>query len=931
MAPIRLLIGRMRTDQLPGLLILALVFVTALVAAATPRLFNRVADDGLRYEVREATVVERNLQLGRITRIEAASAEGMGPVDDVEASVEADLPDTVRSVISDDSALAKSINYSILGRPSNRPGFLTMQFQDRLDEHVALVEGRMPSGEIGRVPAPDLPPASVPIPQDLEALTIEVAISTITAQELDASVGDTLEMVPDSNDTLVGPFGFLEPVTAQIVGIYEVTDPDADYWVGDRSLHQPLRVPVGINTVLIYATGLVSPDAYPGFLQTTYPMRYGFRYYVDPERMDAGMLDDLVTDLQQMESSYASFASQPSDMVTTLQTGLLELTDHYQDERRATEAVLTTAAIGPAAVAVAAIAILAMLAVQRRRSALILLRGRGGSGTQLVGSHVVEGLLLAVAPAAAALLLATTLVDARAAPMSSVAAGLVAVGAVVVLAAAVVPIAVAPMRRIGREAPAAIGASPRRLAFEGLAVGLAIGGVVLLRQRGLAGGSAAGELAGVDPFLAAVPALVGLAVGIVTVRLYPYPIRAAGWAAASGRGLVPSLGLRRAERQTGTGQLPLVVLLLTVAIGTFSSTMLATVDRGQVTASWLEVGAAHRVDAVGDTLSELDLSSVAAVTAVAASHETDATIGLAGGGHVNLVAIDAPEYEDVTDGTPAGVNFPTEFVDATPGDDRLGTSENPVPTIVSRALARSSTTSLGVGDTFELTIAARFATFEVVEVVDSMPGQGSGNFMVVPRGLLGPALNDRPLEPTSIFVRAPASAHEAIVDAVGPETGIDVISQSTTLTALRERPLVDAVQAGFAAALFIAIAYAALAVIVALLLSGSARASETAHLRTMGIGRRQVTLLAIFEHTPLVLVAVVAGLVLGVAVAWVVLPGLGLGAFTGSTGDPALTVDAGRLVLLTAALLVIVAVGVGLAAWAQRRTDPARAIRSGME
>ena len=62
MAPIRLLIARIRTDQLPALLIIALVFATALVAAATPRLFNRVADDGLRYQVRQATVVERNLQ-----------------------------------------------------------------------------------------------------------------------------------------------------------------------------------------------------------------------------------------------------------------------------------------------------------------------------------------------------------------------------------------------------------------------------------------------------------------------------------------------------------------------------------------------------------------------------------------------------------------------------------------------------------------------------------------------------------------------------------------------------------------------------------------------------------------------------------------------------------------------------------------------------
>src|SRR5690606_29278327 len=111
----------------------------------------------------------------------------------------------------------------------------------------------------------------------------------------------------------------------------------------------------------------------------------------------------------------------------------------------------------------------------------------------------------------------------------------------------------------------------------------------------LAGGSAAGALPGVDPFLAAVPALVGIAVGILTVRLYPLPLRVAGVVVAGARSLVPALGLRRAERQSGAGLLPLLVLLVTVAIGTLSSTMVATIGSGQVEASWLAVGAAHRL------------------------------------------------------------------------------------------------------------------------------------------------------------------------------------------------------------------------------------------------------------------------------------------------------------------------------------------------
>jgi putative ABC transport system permease protein len=114
-------------------------------------------------------------------------------------------------------------------------------------------------------------------------------------------------------------------------------------------------------------------------------------------------------------------------------------------------------------------------------------------------------------------------------------------------------------------------------------------------------------------------------------------------------------------------------------------------------------------------------------------------------------------------------------------------------------------------------------------------------------------------------------------------------------------------------------------------MSGVARARETAHLRTLGIGRWQITGLTIVEHGPPVLVALVAGLLLGVAVAWVVLPGLGLSAFTGARVDPALAVDVGQLVVLTAVLVGMVVIGVALAAWAQRRADPASAVREGIE
>jgi putative ABC transport system permease protein len=238
-----------------------------------------------------------------------------------------------------------------------------------------------------------------------------------------------------------------------------------------------------------------------------------------------------------------------------------------------------------------------------------------------------------------------------------------------------------------------------------------------------------------------------------------------------------------------------------------------------------------------------------------------------------------------------------------------------------------------VGDLFQLTFSSRFATFEVVELRDDLAGQpAAGGFVIVPRDLVLASIGDRELPTTTVFVGAPPSAADALreqVVASGSNATLD--SQAEHVTALRGRPLVEAVSNGFLVAMAIAVGFAALAVILSLLMSGAARARETAHLRTLGIARGQITALTIIEHGPLVLVAVVAGLLLGVAVAWVVLPGLGLRSFTGADVDPVLTVDIGQLAVLTGALVVIVAVGVALAAWVQRRTDPAAAVREGLE
>jgi putative ABC transport system permease protein len=117
--------------------------------------------------------------------------------------------------------------------------------------------------------------------------------------------------------------------------------------------------------------------------------------------------------------------------------------------------------------------------------------------------------------------------------------------------------------------------SPRRLAIEAAVVVSSLVGVYLLRRRGLA------DENGFDPYLAAVPLLLGLAAGIVAVRLYPLPVRFLAAAAARRRDLVPALALRRVARQPGVTAAPLLVLLLGVSVSVFAAVMAATVSHAQ--------------------------------------------------------------------------------------------------------------------------------------------------------------------------------------------------------------------------------------------------------------------------------------------------------------------------------------------------------------
>jgi putative ABC transport system permease protein len=922
MHAIAFLLNRHRAEIVPMLVLALIVALTAFLAAAGPRLFNRVADEGLRQKVGQAPFVERNLELGQIGSLR--SGAGLQAVADLGSRLAAELPAGVRALITDSTYHAESANWSIQDPPRGQPSWLRFRFPEGTEQRITYVDGRPPTGETITIPG-----RRGTLPSEPEDATVfEVALSTQIAEALGVGVGDRLELVPDTDDVLVGQFSSPVRAAADVVGLYTVDAPADEFWMNDSSLELPTVVLISPNLRLLYGTALLSADAYPALIDKGLPARYAWRQFIDPQRLDAGTLDELTADLRQMQTRYPPFVTTLLDAdVTTLQTGLLNLLDGFAAERRTAEAVLVTAALGPAAVATAAVALVALLMVHRRRRAVALVRGRGASVSQLLASHLAEGLLIAVPSSAIAYSAAVSLVDGRASVWSPILAATVAAGAAVVLMLTVLRPATASLRESEREAPTPARVSPRRVAFEALVAVLAGGGAYLLRQRGLAGGSTAGDLGGVDPLLAAVPALIGLAVGLLAVRVYPLPLRVAGWFADGWRGMVPAFGLRRAARTGDIGSLPLVVLLVTVAIGAFSSTIFITIERGQSAAAWHEVGADLAITPGARPFpTDFDATTLPGVEAAAQMHVDVASFGGRGGARVEMHALDMPAYAAVVAGTEADPGLPAAMSEPPGGDERI-------PAIVSTTVATDGARPVRVGDEVELRVSARTARLRIVEIRESFPGaDASAAWLVVPLETLRSVIGDRAFAPSVIFMRAPEADREAVqaaMDEVLPATR--VTGRAGVLEVLRAGPLVRGVGVGFILAVIVAIGYAALATTAALVLVAAVRSRETAHLRTLGMTPRGLLALAAIEHGPAVLTATVIGVALGVGVAWFVAPGLDLARLIGSSIGVALIVDWRAVGLLLVALVVVLAIGIGLSSWIGRRADMAGSTRQGIE
>ena len=332
---------------------------------------------------------------------------------------------------------------------------------------------------------------------------------------------------------------------------------------------------------------------------------------------------------------------------------------------------------------------------------------------------------------------------------------------------------------------------------EFVVVAVAILSVVLLRRRGL---DAAGALddAAFDPLLAAAPALLALAVGIVTLRIYVYPVRLLSRLGARRRDVVFFVGFRRILQQPAAIRPSLVVILLAVAVAVFGGTVSLSIDHGQRDSTWQEVGADYRITGPAPTSQlspRLDVSAIESIEASAFGLRFDSLAREFGsrGDSVEFLGLEALEYNEVTAGTRADADLPEAITRVQAGAD-VGTERNPIPAVVSRQWA--DLRSLATGQTFVLDFGRIDATFVITESRDRFPGMPLDRPFVVANVGSIEAVGYGALRPTVLYLRAPESAFTEIEAASRLATGAVLMARNELYDQVHDTPLVAGVGGG---------------------------------------------------------------------------------------------------------------------------------------
>ena len=721
---------------------------------------------------------------------------------------------------------------------------------------------------------------------------VQVAVTTATAARFGLRVGTSLRV---------------RAVRLMVTGIIRPEHPATNFWTETpgAAAPTPTQGPSGSSywagTVFVGpgALGLVESFLNPEYMQVT----WGFPVAVS--RLTANQVSPLQAAIDSMTSSGVVITGDSGPVAVTVASQLPVILAPFVAADRAVAPLLGLLYVSLAVTGAVVVLLGAWLVAEHRHAEFAQMRARGAALRQVGWLALRGSAVVAVVVVAAAAALAIRLTPGNG---SRVSLWLAAVTVGVTLAGPVLITAVrhrVPGPGTGGRASGRAGrpvrrrSGARRIVIEVALVTVAIGGLVVLRVQGLSAG-------GTNFYPSAAPVLVAVPAAIIVLRGYPAVARELAGIAGRSRGVVAFVGLARATRTSPGAALPAFALVLALTMVTFAAMVSAAVTRGQVDASWRQVGAGAIVEAqAGHPITaavQHQIASVPGVTSTAIAVVYEALLP-ASGTELTAVFVWPASYAAVVDQAP-GPRFPLTALSG----NAAGRPGRIIPAVATPAAAQpagSAPAQLSLlGTTQNLTIrpAGR---------ISRVPGVAGDAVVVMPLRALG----QNPPEPNLMLIAGPrlnGPRLSAIVARELPDGAVTL--RATALAALTGAPVPRAAQVTLAQAAAAAAGFGALVLLLSLALGARTRDLTLARLATMGLGQRQAQLLLAVEELPQVAAAAIGGIACAWALAPLVGPSIDLSVFTGP--GPSVVVAPDPVALVTSAAGLILAALLALAAQA---------------
>ena len=759
--------------------------------------------------------------------------------------------------------------------------------------------------------------------------TPEIALSRATATLLGLHLGERLSLVQ------AGDFGGAQS-SYLLAGIFEPQQTGDDFWNEQASLDQPVEYPKDTDPTkqLISARGLIAADGVDAAMNAKLPtepaLSWQLRVTLDSDAVaQAGRIaQPLASWSVSLDAALCAdnpVLGQPSCVLDGQLTdpllvadGLGPLLAAFTAEDAQAHTVASYAIASLLAVALATAVVAVRLLLRRRDVELRLQRARGASVVRLVLLRSAVATPVVAVAGAAGWAVGLTMAPGGTSGTPRPLLAAVLAGAAWIL----LPLLTWPAVRNEGHPRGESPSRARRVVLEATVLVLAVAGVFALRAATAPGGGAQG-----DARLSAVPVVVALAAVLVLLRLYP-PVLS--WCSARlrrGRGLLGFVGLARAGRDAPATGMALFVLVLTLGTAVFGGLVSSTVSTGARTGAAWSAGADAVAVQLGNTtpLSSATGSAAGSGSGIRAVTEQLRTFNLvddqngAGVTGVAVITLDPAALAAADPGSAAvralrtALSAPTRtLADGTVQLPALGSSDL-------MAQATGGSLSATVQPYRKPVVHLRFSptgTLSTAEQDDPVLGPLTS---LVPEGT--PLL----ITTAAVEQRLPqlSSGHTAVLlfgggaDAAALHTAADrvlgplaqVTVRTEKLAALRGDGLTRGIGVLYTASTLLTVLFALLAVALELVLTAPERGRTTSYLRTLGLTGRGVTALHLVQLLPLVPVAALGGVVLGLVEPRILGPALDLRAFTGGPGRPALHTDPALTVALGlgAALLVLAA------------------------